>query len=94
MHKVAHVKLLADYRLDLTFDDGRAGIVDLSHLAGHGVFAAWTDYAIFKQVRIGAAGELVWNEQIDLCPDALYLQATQQQPADVFPALKREPACA
>ena len=94
MHKVTRVKVLTDYRLELTFDDGQSGCVDLSHLAGKGVFAAWTDAAAFRHVRIGESGELIWNEQIDLCPDALYLQATHQRPADVFPTLKHEPACA
>lgn len=93
MHKVTRVKVLKDYRLELAFDDGRSGVVDLSHLAGQGVFGAWTDYAVFQQVRIGESGELVWNDQIDLCPDALYLQATHQRAEDVFPALKHEPAC-
>ena len=94
MHKVTHVKVLTDYRLELAFDDGQSGMVDLSHLAGQGVFSIWTDYAVFQHVRIGVSGELIWNEQVDLCPDALYLQASQQRPEDIFPALKHEPACA
>ena len=94
MHKVTQATVLTDYRLELTFDDGQSGCVDLSHLAGKGVFAAWMDIAVFRRVRIGESGELIWNDQVDLCPDALYLQATHQQPAAVFPALKHEPACA
>ena len=94
MRKVTQVKVLTDYRLELIFDNGQSGCVDLSHLAGKGVFAGWTDTATFRRVRIGESGELIWNEQIDLCPDALYLQATHQRPVDVFPALKHEPACA
>lgn len=94
MHKVTSIKVLKDYRVELTFDDGKSGIVDLSHLVGKGVFSAWTDYVNFQQVRIGESGELVWNDQIDLCPDALYLQATHQRPEDVFPSLKHEPVCA
>jgi hypothetical protein len=94
MHKVTRIKVLNNYRLELAFDDGQSGVVDLSHLAGQGVFSVWTDYAVFQQVRIGESGELIWNDQLDLCPDALYLQATQQRPADVFPSLKHEPVCA
>jgi len=94
MHKVTQVKVLTDYRLELTFDNGQCGCVDLSHLVAKGVLKAWTDTATFRRVSIGESGELIWNEQIDLCPDALYLQATYQRPADVFPALKHEPACA
>jgi hypothetical protein len=94
MHKIKSVKVLTDYRLYLQFDDGKSGVVDLSRLVGQGVFAAWTDYAAFQQVRTGDSGELVWDDQIDLCSDSLYLQLTHQRPEDVFPALKHEPSCA
>jgi hypothetical protein len=94
MRKVTKIKVLADYRVELQFDDGKGGVVDLSHLVGNGVFAAWTDEKAFQKVRIGESGELVWEDQIDLCPDSLYLQATHQRPEDIFPALKRETTCA
>ena len=90
MHKVIRVNVLPNYRLELQFEDGKSGIVDLSRLVGNGVFTIWSDYNGFKKVRIGEAGELVWGDQIDLCPDSLYLQATRQRPEDVFPSLKRE----
>ena len=38
MHKIINVSVLQDYQLKLEFDDGKAGIVDLSHLVGKGVF--------------------------------------------------------
>ena len=69
---------------------GEAGVVDLSGLVGKGVFAIWYDRRIFEQVRIGSFGELVWGDQIDLCPDALYLKATGKKLEDVFPALRCE----
>jgi len=90
MHKVTQVKVLQGYKLELLFDDGKSGVVDLSRLVGKGVFSIWNDYEVFKRVRIGESGELVWGEQIDLCPDSLYLQATGQRAVDVFPALKHE----
>lgn len=80
---------MQDYRLDLEFDDGVRGVADLTELAGHGVFAAWNDYEAFRMVAIGSEGELVWAGEIDLCPDALYMQVTGRSPEDVFPALKR-----
>jgi hypothetical protein len=86
MHKITGVKVLESYRLGLVFADGVRGIVDLSVLVGKGVFALWCDHRAFEQVRIGSLGELVWDGQIDLCPDALYLRATGKRPEDVFPA--------
>ena len=92
MHKVIEVNVLDRYRLDLRFEDGTHGAVDLSHLVGKGVFRKWEDYQAFRQVKIGPAGELAWGDDLDLCPDALYLKATGRQPEDIFPGLKREPA--
>ena len=76
------------YRLDLEFEDGVSGTVDLSENVGKGVFALWRDPLFFEQVAIGSAGELIWGEKIVLCPDALYLKATGKQSEDLFPALR------
>ncbi len=92
MRRVKHVQVLDGFRLSLAFDDGRTGTVDLSHLAGKGVFTMWLDRKAFESVGIGPSGELVWADQIDLCPDALYLKATGQAVAALFPAVQTEPA--
>jgi hypothetical protein len=90
MHKIVHVAVLDGYRLNLTFEDGVRGSVDLHGLIGTGVFSLWNDYDAFRNVKIGDSGELVWSEQVDLCPDSLYLQVTGKSPEDIFPNLKRE----
>lgn len=41
MHKVTNFAVGRGYTLSLVFDDGVQGIVDLSDLAGKGVFACW-----------------------------------------------------
>ncbi|OGB91083.1 MAG: hypothetical protein A3H39_10735 [candidate division NC10 bacterium RIFCSPLOWO2_02_FULL_66_22] len=92
MRKISKVKALQGYRLELEFDDGVSGTVDLSDLVGKGVFALLCDRRAFEQVRVGSSGELVWGDQIDLCPDALYLKVTGRTPEDVFPALRHQPA--
>jgi hypothetical protein len=63
------------------------GIVDLSDFAGDGVFALWNDYREFRKVRLGPRGELVWGDQIDMCPDAIYLKITGKRPEELFPRL-------
>jgi hypothetical protein len=91
MRRISKVKVLPGYRLELEFDDGVSGTVDLSENVGKGVFALWCDPLAFEQVRIGSSGELVWGDQIDLCPDALYLKVTGKKPEDIFPALRGQP---
>jgi hypothetical protein len=94
MKRITKVSVLKDYRLELTFDDGTSGTADVSSLVGKGVFSLWKDYEEFQKVQIGSTGELIWGDQIDLCPDALYMHITGKRPEDVFPALKPEAACA
>jgi uncharacterized protein DUF2442 len=89
MHTITEVAVLKDYTLKLTFDDGESGVIDLSRHVGQGVFEAWNDPEVFRSVRIGSAGELAWGEDIDFCPDALYLEITGKSPEEVFPALNQ-----
>jgi hypothetical protein len=92
--RITKVEALEDYRLHLEFADGVTGIADVAALAGKGVFALWNDYAEFRKVQIGSSGELVWGDQLDLCPDALYMKVTGQQPEETFPSLNLAAACA
>ena len=94
MHKIINVTVLENYKLKLEYDNGQQGIADLSHLVGKGVFALWNDYNAFRKVKIGSSGELLWSDQIDICPDSLYLKITNQEPEDLFPILRRKAAYA
>jgi len=76
---------LIQISLALTFNDGVCGTVDLSDLAGKGVFALWLDRSAFEKVRIGSSGELAWTDKIDLCPDSLYLKSDRQKIRRSFP---------
>jgi hypothetical protein len=44
------------------------------------------DRAFFEAVRIDdEAGAIAWEEEIALCPDALYLRLTGKVPEEIFP---------
>ena len=88
------MEALSGYKLHLEFADGVAGVADVSAMVGKGVFALWNDVSEFRKVQIGASGELVWGDQLDLCADALYMQITGQQPEETFPSLQPATACA
>lgn len=83
-----HARPLDGYRLWLKYADGVEGEVDLSDLAGRGVFQAWSNREVFQAVQVDESGALTWPGEIDLCPDALYLRPTGQAAEDIFPALK------
>lgn len=86
--KILSADPLPDFRLHLYFSDGTERTVDVSDLAGVGVFQAWLNPGVFEQVRVTDYGSLAWPDELDLCSDALYLRATGKEPEDIFPALK------
>ncbi len=86
--KLIEARPLERYQLWVKYSDGSAGIVDLSELAGQGVFALWNDYREFQKVFVGPYGEIAWNEQVELCPDSAYLKITGKKPEVVFPNLQ------
>ena len=79
------VTALAGFRIWIRYSDDIAGEVDLSHLAGRGVFQAWNDPRYFERVHLGPAGAIAWGEEIELCPDALYMQLTGKSLDEVIP---------
>lgn len=83
------VRPLDGYRIWLSYDDGAAGEVDLSEFKGRGVFKAWDEPSFFAAVHIAPHGAVEWGNDIDLCPDALYMRLTGKSPEEFFPTLKR-----
>ena len=65
------------FKIHLLFNNGVSGVVDLSDLAGHGVFNAWLRPGIFEQMTTTALGTVSWPGDLDLCADSLYLKLTQ-----------------
>ncbi len=73
---VADVTVLEDYVLDVSFNDGLRGKVDLKrlvHAPNAGVFSALSDPARFAEVFV-ELGVVTWPGAIDLAPDAMYAQ--------------------
>ena len=87
--KVIQAKPLSDYRLQLRFENGREGDVDLSSWVGQGVFSAWQKPGVFAQVNITPEGAVTWPGGVDVCPDSLYLKMTGQSAETLFPSLAK-----
>jgi len=88
MVRPTDVTALEEYRIWIRYSDGSAGEVDLARLAGRGVFSAWNDPQCFQDVRLGPAGSVAWGEDIELCPDALYMELTGKPLEEVIPGVK------
>ena len=64
------------FRIWIEFRDGEKGEIDLSDVAGRGVFAAWNDRAFFEGVHVSDHWSIAWDEELELCADALYMELT------------------
>jgi len=88
MFEPLEVKALSDHRIWIRYADGEEGELDLSHLAGQGVFELWEDEQRWKNVRIAEDGAIRWSEDVELCPDAMSLRLTGKSPEEEFLKLK------
>ena len=85
MIRALEVEAREGLRIWLRFSDGSVGEVDLSDLAGRGVFRAWDYRGIFEGVHVAPHGAVAWNVEIELCADALYLELTGKSAEEVLP---------
>ena len=88
MHRPVEVEARSDYRIWIRYQDGSEGEVDLSPVAGRGVFNLWDDYTAFENVRIADDGAIRWSEDVELCPDATYMKLTGQSPEEALTSFK------
>lgn len=75
-----------EFRLHVRFSDGVEGEVDLSDVAGKGVFHRWTDHpSEFSQVAVDpVSGAPVWPGGLDVAPDRLYREVTGARVVNPF----------
>ena len=73
MVRPTEVRPLPGYRIWMQYE-GESGEIDLSHLAGNGVFKAWDEPGHFDRVRIDEYGAIAWVDDIDMCRYALYME--------------------
>jgi len=71
---VIEVRALPNHRLQVTFENGASGVVDVSRLVTFtGIFAPLADEAEFRKVRVDAdLGTVAWPNGADLAPESLY----------------------
>ncbi len=71
----------------IQFQDGEQGEIDLSDMAGRGIFKIWENRSFFESVSINSYHEIAWEDKIDLCPDALYMRLTGKSVEELMPGM-------
>ena len=78
IHDVISADYKGHYQIELTFDDGKRGVVDLSAYSERGgVFERFRDMDFFRDFKINTElGVLEWGGGLDIAPETLYSKAT------------------
>ncbi len=71
--KAISVKASPGYKLNIAFEDGVAGTIDLEYFVQHGVFATLKDEQKFEKVYI-TDYSLAWNEELEIDLMAVYAE--------------------
>lgn len=71
MIRVKEVEVLEDYKLLLTFNTGEIKIFNMKDKLEQKAFSPLKDLELFKKAKV-EFGTVVWNDEIDYCPDCLY----------------------
>jgi hypothetical protein len=71
--RICNARHAGDYRLRLTFADGRTGVIDLEPELWGEVFEPLRDPGVFAALRIDEElATIVWPTGADLAPEFLY----------------------
>ena len=88
MIKPVSVEARPSYRIWIRYADGEEGEIDLSHLIGRGVYKAWDKPGFFDRVYITSYRAIAWDDEVELCPDALYLELTGKSVEEIMPGAR------
>jgi hypothetical protein len=83
MNRPNKIEALSGFRIRVAYSDGTEGVIDLSADVGRGVFAPLADEEFFQTVHIGRFGQIAWSEDLEICPDAAYLEISGRTATEV-----------
>lgn len=75
---VVDVKCRNEFTLELTFEDGKSGVLDCKPIiAKGGVFSKLRDPEVFRSARVNRElGVVTWDDEVDIAPETAYSLAT------------------
>ncbi len=74
MHYVTCAKHIEDFKIEVTFEDNKSGIIDLEkiiHSDARPIFQQLRDINKFREMRVDM-DTIVWKNGLDLAPEFLY----------------------
>ena len=75
---IISARYVSEYKIELTFENGRSGVVDFKKfISKGGIFNKLSDLDFFKRFQLNQElGVITWDDEIDVAPETLYSEAT------------------
>lgn len=77
--RVANVTTLDGYRLRIIFTNGEQRVFDAKPYIGYPAFKRLANPGFFALVKPDH-GTVSWPDNIDFCPDTLYMESVREEP--------------
>ncbi len=78
---ITNAKYLEDYKIEVSFNNGRKGVADLSKVLKGPVFKTLKNKLEFSTFTVDNELEtIVWSNGADLAPEYIYFQAFKDDP--------------
>ena len=83
--KAVSVNALPEYKIEVSFDDGVSGVVDLKGFIGKGIFSELSKPELFNKVYT-TGYSIAWSEELEIDLIALYAEIVKESPEDILAA--------
>jgi hypothetical protein len=81
--KVTNVTVIPEYKLEVTFDDGVSGIIDLGNFIENGIFSVLKDKQLFDKAY-AADYAIAWSDELEIDAIAIYAEILNKKPEDIL----------
>jgi Protein of unknown function (DUF2442) len=72
LYRIVKLNVLPKYRLEIEFENGAAGTIDLADDLNGPMFEPLRDEALFARASLDGFGVVCWPNGADYAPDAMY----------------------
>jgi hypothetical protein len=78
---ITNARYLEDYKVEVSFNNGRKGIADLADALKGAMFEPLKNKSVFSRLVVDKELDtIVWSNGADLAPEYIYFQAFKKEP--------------
>ena len=81
--KVKNVIALTEYKLQVTFDDGVSGTVDLGDFIQRGIFSSLKEERLFSKVYTNGYS-IAWSDELEIDALTIYAEFLDKSPNEIL----------